>query len=190
MWSELAPDAGMLSGGRGEGLGSRSGFQGGMPAHLHPCMLRILLPRRGARRVDPPAPAVLPVCSEVGLRGWGALAVLGGEIWGPSRSCPACPELVSRGLAFQVGGCGQTAWEPEGPEVPTAGPGAQAMLGPSMCVSQLSPHLPHLPWASKVQPWARRFSRWMLALPLQAGPWPHRLGYSGAQPGRLLAYPC
>lgn len=98
MWSELAPEAGMLSGGRGEGLGSRSGFQGGMPAHLHPCMLRILLLQRGARRVDPPAPAVLPVCSEEGLRGWGALAALQGEIWGPSRSCPACPELVSRGL--------------------------------------------------------------------------------------------
>lgn len=69
-------------------------------------------------------------------------------------------------LAYQVGGCGQVAWEPEGPKVPTAGPGAQAMLGPTMCVSQLSPHLPHLPWASKVQLWARWFSRWMLALPL------------------------
>lgn len=56
MWSELALEAGVLSGGRGEGLGSRSGLQGGMPAHLHPCMLRILLPQRGARRGDLPPP--------------------------------------------------------------------------------------------------------------------------------------
>ena len=46
----------VLSGGRGEGPGSRSGLQGGMPAHLHPCMLRILLPWRGAQRGDLPPP--------------------------------------------------------------------------------------------------------------------------------------
>lgn len=86
----------------GVGRGWAAG-RGSRAACLHTCIRACsesCSPREGlGGETSPhPAPAVLPVCSEVGLRGWGALAALGGEIWGPSRSCPACPELVSRVL--------------------------------------------------------------------------------------------
>lgn len=103
-------------------------------ACLHPCMLRILLPG-GAWRVDPlPLPCCLCVLKKA--CGGGGLLQPKGDLK-TRASCPCLPRACVQGasghrLACQVGGCGQAAWEREGPEVPT-----QPVQGPRPCSAPL-----------------------------------------------------
>ena len=127
--------------GRAAGRGSRA-------ACLHTCIRACsesCSPREGlGGETSPhPAPAVLPVCSEVGLWGWGALAALGGEIWGPSRSCPACPELVSRvllatGWPIRSGAVVRLPGNRKGQRCPQPVQGPRPCLAP-LCVFHNSP---------------------------------------------------
>lgn len=179
--------------GRAAGRGSRA-------ACLHTCIRACsesCSPREGlGGETSPhPAPAVLPVCSEVGLRGWGALAALGGEIWGPSRSCPACPELVSRvllatGWPIRSGAVVRLPGNRKGQRCPQPVQGPRPCLAP-ICVFHNSPLIfltfPGHP-RSSCGPDGSLGGCWLS--PPHAGPWPRRLGYRGAQPGRPLAYPC
>lgn len=127
-------------GGAGQqGRGSRAA------ACLHICIRACsepFSPSRGARRVAcPTCPCCLCV-PDVRHRGGGSCGPRRGDV-GP-RQKPSClPRAGVQGasghrLAGRVGGCDPAAREPERPEVPVAGPGAQASLGPAVCVSRTS----------------------------------------------------
>lgn len=71
---------------------------------------------------------------------------------GPQQKLSCLPRACVQGasghrLVLLIGACGQAAWEPGGPAVPLAGPGAQATLGPAVRPSQGRPSS-HLPRAS------------------------------------------
>lgn len=110
---------------------------------IHACSHR--LPLDGARG------SLLPVCSRCRRCG-GAVAAPEGGALGPQQKLSCLPRACVQGasghrLVLLIGACGQAAWEPGGPAVPLAGPGAQATLGPAVRPSQGRPSS-HLPRAS------------------------------------------
>ena len=151
MWSVMALEAGVPSGGHGEGPGSRVGA----PGRRHACTPASVHALNPSRPREGPGGSPAPTCPcclrvpNVGHRGGGFCSPRRGDL-GPRQKSSCLPRAGVQGasghrLASRVWGCAQAAWEPEGPEVPTAGPGAQASLGPAVCVSRTSLHPPTTP---------------------------------------------